>query len=1076
MKAEFVREWLADARKSPEEGQDTQRWDKYVELITHIFETGELPQEIPWSLLVLLPKPDGGTRGIGLLELAWKHVEAIIDTRVKKVIRYHDSMHGFTSRRGTGTAMVEAKLQQEHASIHQEPLFQVFLDLKKAYDSLDQPRALDTLKNYGMGDRLLTLIRNYWSQQQIVTRQSGFHGPIFTATRGGTQGGLFTPTLFNICVDNVIRYWLSLVVEDKQVSTQGFGTAVANQMALFYADDGLISSTDPTWLQQALDVLTGLFRRIGLSTNAAKTKMMTCYPGSITTRLSPQAYTRRMTGQGNTFRQRQRLRVTCPVDSCRKELNQGSMKTHLRRVHGLEDDSWQDDLTTPPPPSRAYRLSFPRTTTFRSCPVPGCLGRAKTRAGLRAHFQRLHPQDTVCILEEGSVPLPRCQQCDMHVSQLALNRGHTNTAQCRKGAELLHRRRLQETIRKANEVVLSTNGTPLEKVTAFCYLGRIVAGNNSDWPAVYKNLQKAKAKWALISRPLLKTGVAPRFVGMFYKAIVQAVLLYGCETWVITPDILRLLESFHHRVARRISHKMPYLVNGTWIYPPIEDALAEAGLFPLEIYIRRRQNSIAQYVATRPIHALCRTATPAPETPTETPPEGDALPSRSRLYRYWTQPLMTTPMPPLPTRPTPSATPTATTAPQPPAPGPQLPSDPPAPTGTTAANTTPTVETVDEESTSEDDAEDEVDTPTANANTTTSTRSTPAKQPRTNRRLFVTPTPPPSGNGTATTCATTASLSPRGSAPGPDDDPGPPPPRPSRGQAPQDRQRPAPSTPGLVTTHGSSESTISSLTQSTSTATSPFSLPRPPSCRAFTPTEWELIQAALSPQGEASDELSQVGTIPLTRHSFRSLTPRVWLNDEVINGHILLYCQWEALQARLQQVPNSHGHVFSSFFFSLLLQVHHPDPQEQHQYNYERVRSWGNRTPGHNIFLLKTLLIPVHITNNHWACICIDFPRRTVTYLDSAHTDDRAVRYTGATLQYLHDEHLHRVRRPLPTALWSVTTMDPPQQDNGFDCGVFCCTFIEYILQEKPWDFDARHTTYLRYRMTLTLLRQHLMD
>jgi hypothetical protein len=76
-------------------------------------------------------------------------VEAIIDTRVKAVIKYHDLIYGFTSHRGTGTAMIEAKLQQELASINQQPLFQVYLDLKKAYDSLDRPRALQTLKNYG---------------------------------------------------------------------------------------------------------------------------------------------------------------------------------------------------------------------------------------------------------------------------------------------------------------------------------------------------------------------------------------------------------------------------------------------------------------------------------------------------------------------------------------------------------------------------------------------------------------------------------------------------------------------------------------------------------------------------------------------------------------------------------------------------------------------------------------------------------------------------------------------------------------------------------------------------------------
>jgi len=35
----------------------------------------------------------------------------------------------------------------------------------------------------------------------------------------------------------------------------------------------------------------------------------------------------------------------------------------------------------------------------------------------------------------------------------------------------------------------------------------------------------------------------------FYKAVVQAVLLYGCESWVLTDKVWKVLESFHNRAA-----------------------------------------------------------------------------------------------------------------------------------------------------------------------------------------------------------------------------------------------------------------------------------------------------------------------------------------------------------------------------------------------------------------------------------------------------------------------------------------------------------------------------------------------
>ena len=279
-------------------------------------------------------------------------------------------------------------------------------------------------------------------------------------------------------------------------------------------------------------------------------------------------------------------------------------------------------------------------------------------------------------------------------------------------------------------------------------------------------------------------------------------------------------------------------------------------------------------------------------------------------------------------------------------------------------------------------------------------------------------------------------------------------------------------------------STISSLSHTTEPQGPNPALRRPQSLRAFTSTEWTLIQAVLDPEGPANatqdDELSQIGPIPLTRRSLQTLTPGKWLNDAIVNAHILLYCNRESLKARLARVPNAFGHVFSSFFFPLLLQSHHSDPRIRGQYNFDRVRRWGNRAPSHNIFLLKTLLLPVNIDNLHWACVHVDFPNHTVTYLDSAlnspNAETYAATYTPATLRYLQDEHLYRVRQPFPTALWSIQERRPPQQDNGNDCGVFCCTLMDYILQDKEWDFDATHTAYLRYRMALTLTQQHLMD
>ena len=40
--------------------------------------------------------------------------------------------------------------------------------------------------------------------------------------------------------------------------------------------------------------------------------------------------------------------------------------------------------------------------------------------------------------------------------------------------------------------------------------------------------------------------------GMFFKAVVQAVLILWAETWVMNPHIGRYLKGFQHRVAERV--------------------------------------------------------------------------------------------------------------------------------------------------------------------------------------------------------------------------------------------------------------------------------------------------------------------------------------------------------------------------------------------------------------------------------------------------------------------------------------------------------------------------------------------
>ena len=83
-------------------------------------------------------------------------------------------------------------------------------------------------------------------------------------------------------------------------------------------------------------------------------------------------------------------------------------------------------------------------------------------------------------------------------------------------------------------------------VKAFKYLGWFLTAYDDEWPEVVVNLQKDMSRWASLFRILRRERSYPWTSGTFYKAVVQATLLFFSETWVITPRIGRTLGGLHH--------------------------------------------------------------------------------------------------------------------------------------------------------------------------------------------------------------------------------------------------------------------------------------------------------------------------------------------------------------------------------------------------------------------------------------------------------------------------------------------------------------------------------------------------
>jgi hypothetical protein len=239
MRAEDLKRWYTNREGQPEP------WEKLVSIIQTTFHTGEIPFVIPHCILALIPKSDSSQmRGIGLMEIIWKTITKIMNDRINENVKFHDGLHGCVPGRGTGTALIETKLAMQLAQRDSRPWYQIFLDLTKAFDSIDRERLLKVLAQYGVGPRIIRLLRNFWGKHLYVPRQSKYYGRHFKGEHGTTQGDVISGTLFNILIDAIIRHWYEEVSLIETV-----GIARTDTHLMWYVDDSKLSGHDPLVIQ-----------------------------------------------------------------------------------------------------------------------------------------------------------------------------------------------------------------------------------------------------------------------------------------------------------------------------------------------------------------------------------------------------------------------------------------------------------------------------------------------------------------------------------------------------------------------------------------------------------------------------------------------------------------------------------------------------------------------------------------------------------------------------------------------------------------------------------------------------------
>ena len=119
------------------------------------------------------------------------------------------------------------------------------------------------------------------------------------------------------------------------------------------------------------------------------------------------------------------------------------------------------------------------------------------------------------------------------------------------------------------------------------------------------NLMKVHRTWARVSYMLWSENTSLVSVECSI-ATVQVVLLFGSETWNLSPSAMKCLDCFHLKAACYVTGMVPKRgVHSVWFYPLSNDTLEAAGLHTTKEYIDVRRQTIAPFIVNRPIFNLC---------------------------------------------------------------------------------------------------------------------------------------------------------------------------------------------------------------------------------------------------------------------------------------------------------------------------------------------------------------------------------------------------------------------------------------------------------------------------------------
>ena len=157
------------------------------------------------SLVITLPKKGNlqlcqNYRAISLISHPSNVMLKIILNRLQPQTEdiIAEEQTGFRAGRSTTEQIFNLRILCKKYLQHQQNLYHVFIDFKKAFDRVWHKALWATIRKYNINASIIRAIENLYDKAQNAVLFSGSTGEWFRTIVGVRQGCLLSPTIFNI--------------------------------------------------------------------------------------------------------------------------------------------------------------------------------------------------------------------------------------------------------------------------------------------------------------------------------------------------------------------------------------------------------------------------------------------------------------------------------------------------------------------------------------------------------------------------------------------------------------------------------------------------------------------------------------------------------------------------------------------------------------------------------------------------------------------------------------------------------------------------------------------------------------